>query len=170
MDPLTPFLIFAAVFVGMMFYGSWRKRRARPSYYVRKADLFTAAEVQFLAALDEAITPRQRVFGKLRVMDLVEVRPGLTPALRQAAVNRLAQKHFDFVVCEGPSMTPVCAVELNDGSHRSTNARLRDELLAGVCLEVGLPLAVVRAAARYEPATIRQQITSAIQDCQRDAP
>lgn len=166
MDSLTPFLIFAAFVVGMMFYWSSRRRRARPGYYVRKADLFTAAEIRFLAVLDQAIAPGQRVFGKVRVMDLVEVRPGLTPALRQAAVNRLAQKHFDFVVCDAPTMSPVCAVELHDGSHRSANAKLRDELLAGVCREVGLPLAVVRVAASYDPATVRQQITRAIQDIQ----
>jgi hypothetical protein len=113
--------------------------------------------------LDQAISPGQRVLGKVRVADLVAIKTGLDPRTRQAALNRIAQKHFDFVVCTGPALAPLCAIELNDSSHNSSSAKRRDELVSSVCAQVGLPLLVVKAAASYQPEAIRQQLSSITQ-------
>ena len=131
--------------------------------YRKQDELFTAAELRFLLALDQAVAPGQRVLGKVRVADVVSVRPGLNPKARQIAINRVAQKHFDFVVCSGPSLVPVCAIELNDSSHNSSSAKRRDEFLSSVCAQIGLPLLVVRAAGSYAPEAVRQQISAATQ-------
>jgi hypothetical protein len=161
-DSLIPILIVAAivVFALVIVVG---KGRLGPNVYQRKANVFSPAETQFLAVLDQAISPGQRVFGKVRVMDLVEMKPGLSPKARQAAVNRISQKHVDFLICAGPAMTPVCAVELNDSSHSSIKAQRRDQLLDSVCNQIGLPLVVVKAARSYDPTSVRQQITVATQ-------
>jgi hypothetical protein len=161
-DSLIPILIVAAiaVFVLVIALG---KGRLGPNVYQRKANLFSPAETQFLAALDQAISPGQRVFGKVRVMDLVEMKSGLSPKARHAAVNRISQKHVDFLICAGSAQTPVCAIELNDSSHSFTKAQRRDQLLASVCKQVGLPLVVVKAAKSYDPRSVRQQITAATQ-------
>jgi hypothetical protein len=81
------------------------------------------------------------------------------PRVRQIAVNRAAQKHFDFVICSGPSLVPVCAIELNDSSHYSSSAKRRDEFLSSVCTQVGLPLVVIKAARSYPPEEIRRPIS-----------
>lgn len=169
MDSLIPFLIIGVIVIAATLAWSG-KRKGNANLYVRKADLFSAAELRFLAVLDAAISPGQRVFGKVRVMDLVQVRTGLKPNLRQIAVNRLAQKHVDFLICEGANMAPVCALELNDSSHASAKAQRRDQLLASVCQQVGLPLAVVKAAGNYDAGTVRQQIAAAIQNAQQARP
>jgi len=134
-----------------------------PDVYHRKANLFTPAEARFLAALDQAIAPGQRIFGKVRVMDLVELKSGLNPRARQAAVSRASQKHVDFVICAGDSLTPVCVLELNDSSHASARAQRRDQFLESVCSQVGLPLVVFRAARSYDPVSVREQLTAATQ-------
>lgn len=153
-------LIVAVAIVVLAALAKTKGGRLGANLYRREEKLFSAAELRFLAALDQAIAPGQRVFGKVRVADLVAIKPGLDPRTRQAAVNRVAHKHFDFLVCTGPSLTPLCAVELNDSSHNSETARRRDELLSSICAQVGLPLLVVKAAGSYDPAAIRQQLSS----------
>lgn len=166
LDLLIPVLVIAAIAVAILVSLS-KKGRLGVDVYQRKGDLFSAAELRFLAALDQAMAPGHRVFGKVRVADLVAIRSGLNPKTRQIALNRVAQKHFDFVICSGTTLVPICAIELNDGSHGSASAKRRDELLATVCRQVGLPLLVVKAAGSYSPESIRQQLTSALQQTNR---
>src|SRR5690606_25243251 len=94
--------------------------------------LFSAAERSFLGVLDQAVGPEHRVFGKVRVADVAAVKPGLGNSARQGALNRIAYKHFDFLVCRSGDLSVVCAVELNDKSHTSQRAQARDDLLANV--------------------------------------
>ncbi len=154
-------VIVVAGIVIILALAKTRKGGVAADVYRKQEQLFTAAELRFLAALDQALAPGQRVLGKVRVADLVSIRPGLSPQARQIALNRVAQKHIDFVVCSGSSLTPVCAIELNDSSHNSDAAKRRDEFLSSVCAQVGLPLLVAKAAGSYTPSEIRQQISKA---------
>jgi Protein of unknown function (DUF2726) len=159
-------IILVVVVVGSILLGalSPEKRSALDAtVYQKQEQLFSAVELNFLSILDQAIAPGQRVLGKVRVADLVSIRSGLNPKTRQIAVNRVAQKHIDFVVCSGSSLVPVCAIELNDGSHNSSASKRRDEFLSSVCAQVGLPLLVVKAARSYALDAIRQELSIAIQ-------
>lgn len=132
--------------------------------------LFSAAERSFLGVLDQAVGPEHRVFGKVRVADVAEVKPGLNNSARQGALNRIAFKHLDFVVCRSDDLSVVCAVELNDKSHSSQRARARDELLANVCRAINLPLLTVPAKAAYTPQDVRAQFLAALSPSAADAP
>ena len=84
--------------------------------------LFSPAERSFLGVLDQAVGTDYRVFGKVRVADVASVKPGLGNSARQGALNRIAQKHFDFVVCGARDLNIVCAVELDAGDFYSGSA------------------------------------------------
>jgi hypothetical protein len=124
--------------------------------------LFSAAERSFLGILDQAVGSEHRVFGKVRVADVASVKPGLGNSARQGALNRIAAKHFDFVVCRSGDLSLVCAVELNDKSHSSQRAQARDEFLANVCRAINLPLLTVPAKAAYSPQDVRAQFLAAV--------
>lgn len=130
--------------------------------YVPAKALFSPAERSFLAVLDQVVGPQHRVFGKVRVADLASVRPGLAPSARQGALNRVAAKHVDFVVCRASDLIVVCAVELNDSSHASKRAQARDELLGNVCKAIGLPLFQVPAKRAYSVSELQAQFASVI--------
>ena len=125
--------------------------------------LFSPAERSFLGVLDQVVTPDHRVFGKVRVADVAAVKPGLGNSARQGALNRIAFKHFDFVICRSSDLSVVCAVELNDKSHTSRKAQSRDELLTAVCRAIGLPLLMVPAKAAYSPQEVRAQFLAAVE-------
>jgi hypothetical protein len=124
--------------------------------------LFSPAERSFLGVLDQAVGPEHRVFGKVRVADVAAVKPGLSASARQGALNRIASKHFDFVVCRASDLTVLCAVELNDKSHSTQRAQARDELVLNVCRAINLPLLQVPAKQAYSLQDLRAQLLSAI--------
>jgi Protein of unknown function (DUF2726) len=101
--------------------------------YQSASTLFSAAERSFLGVLDRAVGSEHRVFGKVRVADVAVIKTGLGNSARQGALNRIAAKHCDFVVCRADDLSVVCAVEHNDKSHASQRSQARDEFLARVC-------------------------------------
>lgn len=131
--------------------------------------LFSPAERSFLSVLDQAVGSDYRVFGKVRVADVATVKPGLSNSARQGALNRIAQKHFDFIVCNVSDLGIVCAVELNDSSHSSQRAQARDELLAKVCQVINLPLLQVPAKQSYALQELRTQFLAAVSAPQQGA-
>lgn len=124
--------------------------------------LFSAAERSFLGVLDRAVGSEYRIFGKVRVADVAAVKSGLSNSARQVALNRIAGKHFDFVVCRASDLSLVCAVELNDKSHSRQRAQARDQFVAGVCRTVGLPLLTVEAQRAYSMQDIQSQFVSLV--------
>lgn len=133
-------------------------------------NLFSAAEGSFLGVLDQAVGAEHRVFGKVRVADVASVKSGLTHSARQGALNRIASKHFDFIVCRASDLSVVCAVELNDKSHASKRAQARDDFLAKVCQAIDLPLLTVPAKQSYAPRELREQFLQAVGVQQLAAP
>ena len=129
--------------------------------YQRAKTLFSLAERSFLGALDQAVGSEHRVFGKVRVADVASVKSGLNNSVRQGALNRVAQKHFDFIVCRASDLSILCAVELNDKSHGSQRAKTRDSLILNVCQAIDLPLLTVTARQAYSTHDLRQQFLAA---------
>lgn len=138
--------------------------------YVPHDNLFSPAERSFLGALDLAVSPEYRVFGKVRLADVARVKPGLGNSARQGALNRIAFKHFDFVVCRASDLAIVCAVELNDKTHGSQKAKARDELLAGVCTTINLPLLQIAARKSYSITELQAQLQGAIGAEEKERP
>lgn len=130
--------------------------------YLPAKALFSAAERSFLGVLDQAVGPEHRVFGKVRVADVAAVKLGLSRSAHQGALNRVAAKHFDFVVCRANDTAIVCAVELNDKSHSSQRAQARDNLLLNVCQAINLPLLTVPAKQAYSLQELRSQFIAAV--------
>ena len=148
---------------------AWVKKKQIPDAvgsigypYQSAGPLFSAAERSFLGVLDSAVGPEYRVFGKVRVADIAAVRPGLGNSARQGALNRVASKHFDFIVCRASDTAVVAAVELNDKSHASQRAQARDDLLAKVCQAIHLPLLTIPAKQSYAVPEIQTLFQAAI--------
>jgi len=159
-------LIAVVLFVALVVLAALKNRQSGTGtvgfpYQLAKA-LFSPAERSFLGVLDQATGPEHRVFGKVRVADIAAVKTGLSNSARQGALNRVAAKHFDFVVCRANDLAVLCAVELNDKSHSGQRAQARDELLAKVCQTINLPLLTVSAKPAYSPQELRAQFLAAI--------
>lgn len=126
--------------------------------FERRDALFTAAERTFLDVLEEAVGDTYRVFGKVRVLDVIEPAARLSFADRTSAMNRIDRKHLDFVLCDPASLRIVMAVELDDASHRRPGRRRRDELVDGALATAGVPLRRVAVAREYSVEGVRRAL------------
>lgn len=90
--------------------------------------------------------------------------------MRQGALNRVAFKHFDYVICRAHDLAVVCVVELNDKSHASARVQSRDALVHKICEGIHLPLLTITAKATYNVEAIRTQFSAAISPPAIDAP
>jgi hypothetical protein len=154
-------LLALVVILVVVLLAVLRRRRAASMPYRRVSDLFSAAERTFLATLDQAVGPGNRVFGKVRVADLIEVWGSDSRSAWQSAFNRISSKHFDFVVCASGTLQPLCVVELDDASHRREDRRGRDALLNDVCRAAQLPLVRVKWSRSYSVALVKEQLDAA---------
>jgi hypothetical protein len=158
--------LFALVFALFLVLAAFKSKQGGSGSvgfpYQPTKVLFSAAERSFLGVLDQAVGPEHRVFGKVRVADLVAVKSGLGNSARQSALNRIAAKHFDFVVCRSSDLTVICVIELNDKSHASKRAQARDNLLAKVCQAISLPLLTVPAKQAYSLQEVRAQFLAVV--------
>ena len=161
-------LVLVAVVVIANFKGKPAQRSKRGEQgrialpYEQAKSLFSPAERSFLGTLDQAVGAEYRVFGKVRVADIAAIKTGLGPSARMGALNRIASKHFDFIVCRAGDLSVVCAVELNDRSHASRRAQARDALLEDVCRVIRLPLLIIPAKAAYSRSEVRAAFESAV--------
>lgn len=168
MDWLVPLVVVLVVLlaVGAVLKARFREPGGYP--YINSRVLFSPAERSFLGALDQAVGREYRIFGKVRVADIVEPRQGLDRSNRQKALNRTLAKHFDFVLCAQGDLTVACAIELDDRSHQTNRRRERDTFLAALCRAVSLPLLQIPAQRTYSVPGLRQQVLEAIAADRRD--
>ncbi len=146
-------LVAAVIGVNALYF--WLKRSERrkaglKGFLYQKSDaLFTPAERSFLGVLKDAVGDNAAIFGKVRVADVLEPKSGLGRSARQKAFNKIAAKHFDFLLCDKEDLSVACAIELDDASHNSNRRQERDEFLKGVCEAAGIRLIKVPAKSGY---------------------
>ncbi len=146
-------LVAVVVLIFLARTGS-RTTVAQAPQYRRRPALFTPAERSFAGVLDQVLDARYRVYGKVRVADIIEPVPGKDRRLWQKAFNRINAKHFDFVICNSGDLVPVCVLELDDSSHQQRKRQQRDEMLQQICAQVQLPLIRVPAQKGYKLADV----------------
>jgi hypothetical protein len=144
-----------------------RPKRPAASPYTLHVSVFSPAEAAFLHVLDRAVGQRYRIFGKIRVADVIAVRKDLDPRSYSIAFSRIGAKHFDFVLCSRWDFSIVGVIELNDSSHLRQNRAQRDAFLIDICNAIGLPILIVRARRQYSAFRLRSVIAHAFT---RDAP
>jgi len=126
--------------------------------YQKIEKLFTPAERSFLGVIDEVVDGDFRVFGKVRVADIIKPKSGLSRSDWQKLFNKISGKHFDFVLCKKDDLSVLCAFELNDKSHNSSNRAKRDEFLKKACESANIPLHYIPAKSGYKIEDIKKII------------
>lgn len=153
-------IVVLLVAVGVVFTIASKVKTGpkRVSFFRQRDALFTAAERSFLGVLDQAIAGRYRVFGKVRIADVIEPAKGLDRSTWTRVFNRIKAKHFDFVLCDPQTLKVKAVVELNDKSHSTSRQIERDEIVGRACADAGLALRMVKARRTYSLEAVRQVV------------
>lgn len=153
-------VIIAIAAIAIAKYG--RKKQDSPANfpYQKGEALFTPAERSFLGVLKQAVGENAQVFGKVRVADVIAPQKGLSRSDWQKAFNRISSKHFDFLLCNQDDLSVICAVELNDSFHQSSDRKKREVFLEDACRAAEVPLIQIPAKAGYSIGEIREMFGS----------
>lgn len=156
-------LLGLGVLVFLAFLWSLTRRLGRRHRlpYVIGPSLFSPAEQVFLPVLERAVGRGYRVYGKVRVADVLRVRPRTGAQARKRAVDRLSRHRFDFLVCTAETGTVACAVNLSPRSR--IRRRPPRDALDRICAAARLPFVRFREGDRYSVVEIEEQVFGAMQ-------
>ena len=160
------FSIIAVVAAVVIFVVLLLSRTAKQSpqnpnadFPYEKTPLCSPAERSFLGVLEQ-VSDSYRIFAKVSLYDVIKVKKGLTGSERQAAFNRISRKHLDFILCEPSTFRVLCAVELDDSSHKAPARRKRDDFLEEALRTAGVPLLRFPVKQAYSLSELREQFRS----------
>ncbi|WP_348688105.1 DUF2726 domain-containing protein [Aeromonas bestiarum] len=135
-----------------------RGKKGKPLPYDVQETLFSPAERSFLGVLDLAVGDKARVFAKVRVADVLTPEAGMGKSKWQQAFNKISAKHLDYLLCHPADLSFICAIELDDSSHRQQKRRARDSFLKAAFDSAGLPLLQIPASSHYQVEELRDLI------------
>jgi len=139
--------LFSLVFIATMIFSLIREKflqretaRDHELPYQGREVLFTPAELNFLNTLEQSLNENFKVYGKVRVADIIEPKNGLEGKARQSALNRISSKHVDFVICNARSLAIEMVIELDDSSHERRDRIARDAFLDAALAAAHVPI------------------------------
>jgi hypothetical protein len=121
--------------------------------------LFTPAERSFLGVMEQALDSSYRVFGKVRLGDIVKPVKGLSNSRRTTAQNKINQKHVDFLICKSSDLAVVVVVELDDKSHEREDRAGRDQFVDRVLADAKIPVIHFSTKKGYALPEVRAKLT-----------
>lgn len=154
--------IIAAVTIGLLIamnMGFVQGGASDIADYERRGFLLTPAERSFLEVLEKALDSRYRIFGKVRLGDLIKPANGLNAVKRTAAQKRIDQIQVDFVICTANELALVGVLALDDPSHGHEDRVGRGGFVDLSLAMAGIPLLRFPAAKENTVQVVRARLT-----------
>ena len=160
-DWIILLLFLVIIFLALALFKKKSGKGPADFPYQSKEVLCSPAERSFLGALDQIVGKKYRIFAKVRLADIIDVKKGISASVRQSAFNRIAGKHVDFIVCHANDLSIVGAIELDDKTHRGRGRQERDQFLDKALEIAGVPLLRIKARSTYSIKEVSSDLNSA---------
>lgn len=125
-----------------------------PQNKYRRRNWISAAETDFLKYLESFIDGRAHIFFKVRLADLAESNSRRYFSEFNPFLGAIADKYVDFLLCDS-SLSPLCAIELDDKSRLTKKGLKRDNFVDSVYQDIGLPVVHIPCASSYSPSDLK---------------
>ena len=136
------------------FFSSAAKESGPLPYRVRD-DFLSPTELSYFQVLKSVLGSKAAICAKVRLADLLFV---ARPNENFSYVNKIRQKHIDFLICEATTMKPVLAIELDDSSHNRASRKKRDHFINEALTAAGFPLLRVTTQLQYSQQQVIDQL------------
>jgi hypothetical protein len=131
--------------------------------YTRLAPWLSPAEKSLFTALEQVLAKQPyRLLVKVRLADILKPDDNLTAKEHQAAIERIAQKRLDFVICERESFAVLGVIKLLREA-RKLDTQIRSRFVAAALEAAGIPLLELFTQESYELTPLRQSLNHAFQ-------
>lgn len=129
-----------------------------------KIDLLTDAERHFFKSLVRVVGGGRYVLAKVRLADIIAPKVSRSESKEwRQAFNKVQSKHLDFVVCEEGSLKVLCAVELDDKSHKRADRAKRDQFVDKALAGAGIPMCRFAVQREYKEQDIARKISERLE-------
>lgn len=114
----------------------------------KRTKLLTDAELQLFHFMENNLCQIDRItiLAKVRLADIAEVDTRVT--LKKEFLWKITNKHVDFLICDKNTLDIICAVELDDYTHETQEAKERDIFIMQVLDAVGIKTVRIRTKIR----------------------
>lgn len=120
--------------------------------------LLTPSESRFYHCLAALSQGRCLILIKPRLADVFKHDSG-----EIAALNKISQKHVDFLICRHQDWMPMLGVELDDDSHERKDRKERDMFVNSLFASTGVPLIRIHIREIQQIETLINKLTQAWQ-------
>lgn len=127
------------------------KKVVLSSEYVRKKQLLTPPEQELYAVLKKINPDRYEVIPQMALVNVIDKK---TNASYRNELFRVC----DFCFVDKRTFEPLLLVELNDSSHNRADRAERDEKVAAICEDAGLPLVTFWMDDDISPSTVKRAV------------
>ncbi len=125
------------------------------SEYERKSSLVTRPELEFLRALRQINPDKYEVIPQVALVNVIDKK---TNTSYRNELFRVC----DYCFVDKTTFEPLLLVELNDSSHKRADRAYRDEKVAAICDDAGLPLVTFWMADELTPTQVKRAVKKAI--------
>jgi len=106
--------------------------------YKHKDFLMTSSENDFSKLLFRRFSDEYRIYPQIHLSSIIDHQ--VKGQNWKAALSHIDRKSVDFVICDKEHSRPLCAIELDDWSHESAEAKDKDALKENLLSMSSLPL------------------------------
>lgn len=152
------FLFIIGIIIAFLKFLLDLSKRPHTYPYEKQPLFLSTTELSFLISLEKAFPGKYRIMSKVRLADLIKVRPRTNIPQARAAFNRIQSKHIDFVVCDPLTLTPLFVIELDDKTHYLLKRQQRDDFLDNALHSASIPIFHFKAHPAYDPSDIKKII------------
>ena len=127
--------------------------------------ILSKSEQTFFKALQQSMGDLFLILIKVRASNVLQVEEeGVSNLELRAAKNRIASKHFDFLLCKRDKFEIIAAVELNDQNKKRVANLKSDEFLTEACKTANFPLIRITARQMYDAKEIKATILGSLRE------
>lgn len=129
-----------------------------PYPFTRKQSVFTQVESAFLNLLERAVGDQYKIVSRVKLIDVIDCKQGLSVKAKRAAINKVKNKQLDYVLIDKEKLTIVAAVDLVNNANRDGHKAQRDWFVNGALEAAGIPHIRMKVKSGYKPSEVRDAI------------
>ncbi|WP_404340836.1 DUF2726 domain-containing protein [Pseudoalteromonas mariniglutinosa] len=129
-----------------------------PYPFTRKQSVFTQVESAFLNLLERAVGDQYKIVSRVKLIDIIDCKQGLSPKAKRAAMAKAKNKQLDYVLIDKEKLTIIAAVDLVNNANKDGHKAQRDWFVNGALEAAGIPHIRMKVKAGYRPSEVRDAI------------
>ncbi|WP_199609491.1 DUF2726 domain-containing protein [Flocculibacter collagenilyticus] len=129
-----------------------------PYPFTKKPTLFTQVERSFLTLMERAVGNEYKIMNRVKLTDIVIVKPGVASRAKRAAMLAATSKTIDYVLVDKDTLSIVAAVDLVNNQRPSGHKAKRDWFVTGALESAGIPHVRIKVKPGYKAKDIRDCI------------